>query len=222
MMDHTDTITRELSREHLAAVEVMRHAKNAVFWLALVAVVLHIVSWIIVRHTDTLDPRGPVTLHEDAGSGPQSMPTEAQLRTAERWYAALGSALALGGFLGRAASLVLAGICLISLLACLTARLGGAANLAKACVWSLGAVALAMPWLRAPEEAAAVASAFYGLDELSGAASQRLAGGLLSVIRFLICPVLLAGCLCIAQIRFRGAVAQMTASPSAKLPIHEV
>jgi len=224
-MDYTDATGRGLSREHLAALDVLRHAKNVFFWLVIVAVALHVAAWIVVRHTDALRPLQPLIVYggDEDGVG-QPIPTEDQLIAAGHWKVGIGWALALAGFVGRASALVVTGVMLLSLLVSLSARLGGAADLAKSFVWALAALAMLVPWLRAPEEAAALASAFYGLEDLSSVASGEdgAAGGVLSVVRFLVCPIMVAVFLLVAQHRFRRAYAQITAAPGAKLPIHEV
>lgn len=225
VMDRTDADGRQPWRETLDALDVLRHAKNLFFWLALVAVALHVASWVIVRHTDTLDPLRPITLHNDDGhAAARPVFTDTQRNAAGRWKLALRSALTLGGFVGRASALVLTGVFVVSLLVSLPAGRGGTADLAKACVWSLAALAMLVPWLRAPEDVAGVASAFYGWEDLSRTTLPEAAatGGALSVFRFLICPILVAVCLLVAQRRSRSAYARITTVPGAKLPIHEV
>ncbi|MBN2560754.1 MAG: hypothetical protein JXQ75_07485 [Phycisphaerae bacterium] len=223
-MDPTEGISRELYNEHLGALDVLRHAKNVFFWLAVVAVVLHAVSWVIATYTDALEPLSPVAGDHDGGAGFEAVPTEAELNAARRWELAIESALVLGGFVGRASALVLTGVFLLAMLVSLSVRLGGATNLAKACVWSLVALAMLVPWLHAPEEVVGAGSAFYGLDELNRAAVSEpgTAGGLLSAVRFLVCPILVAVFLFIALVRFHTAYGQITAAPGARLPIREV
>lgn len=223
-MDQIDTTVPGLYRDHLAALDVLRHAKNIFFWLAVVAIALHVVSWAIVCCTDTLDPLGPITRGGgDPVYGAEASPGVDRHDAARQWERTLESALALGGFVGRVSVLVLNGVFLIGLLISLSGGLGGAAALAKACVWSLVALAMLVPWLRAPESVALMASALYGLDELTrstvgiGAPNTPMA-----VVRFLICPVLVAAFLLAAQAGFRKAYGQITAVPGSKLPIHEV
>ena len=48
-MDHFEATTREIAREHQAALDVLRVAKNAFFWLAVAAVALHLVTWSVVQ-----------------------------------------------------------------------------------------------------------------------------------------------------------------------------
>ncbi len=216
-MEPADYSTTDLTREHLAALDVLRYAKNAFFSLALAAILLHIVAWIVVAHTDTLGPLLPSALSADSAA---VAPTEAQITSARRWELALQSSLTLGGFVGRASALVLCGVYVLTLLISLAARLGGAGHLARACVWSLAAVAVLVPWLHAPQEALTAYSAFYGLEELSRSAAES--GGFLAVVRFLLCPLLVAVFLVAAQIRFRHGYVQITAAPGARLSIHEV
>lgn len=220
-MDPLDGIGRELRRDHLAALDVMRHAKNAFFWLALVAVALHVGSWVVVQYTDALEPLRLVMTPAPGPAG-TAMPTEAERATAERWNLVLGTGLALGGFVGRASVLVLTGILLISLLVSLSARLGGAAHLAQACVWSLAALAMLVPWLRAPDEVATLSSAFYAVEDLNRAVLGGATEGALAFVKFLVCPILVAVFLLLAQYRFRSAHGQIVSVPGAKLPIHEV
>ncbi len=213
-MDSTDYASTELTREHLGALDVLRYAKNAFFSLALVAILLHVGTWIVVAHTDTLGPLLP-----SAVSGGSAVPTDAQIGSARRWELVLQSSLTLGGFVGRASVLVLCGVYVLALLMSLSARLGGAAHLARSFVWSLAALAMLVPWLHAPQEALTAYSAFYGMEELSRSAAD---GGFLAVVRFLFCPLLVGLFLIIAQVRFRNAFAQITAAPGAKLSLREL
>jgi len=214
-MDPTDYASTELTREHLGAVDVLRYAKNAFFSLALVAILLHVAAWIVVAHTDTLGPLLP-----SAASGMSAAPTDAQIGSARRWESVLQSSLTLGGFVGRASVLALCGVYVLALLISLSARLGGAAHLTRAFVWSLAALAMLVPWLHAPQEALTTYTAFYGMEELSRSAAAD--GGFLTVVRFLFCPLLVALFLVIAQVRFRNAFTQITAAPGAKLSLREL
>ena len=221
MMDHVESTTRDLYREHLGTLDVLHYAKDVFFWLALLAVALHVMCWIVVGYTDTLAPLAPTTLSPDSGGRGSAMPTEEQLSSARRWQAAVRAALALGGFVGRASTLVMAGILTIALLVSLSARLGGAADLARACVWSLVALAMLVPWLRAPDEVAGISSALGGMDDLTRASTTG-GGGLLSAVRFLLCPLLVGAFLVLAQINYRHAHRRITAAPGTRLPIREV
>jgi hypothetical protein len=199
MEDLDPPISRETTREHLAALAVLRHAKNVFIWLAACAVVLHVLLWIIVRYTDLPDSTG-------------------------RWEPGLDRVLGMAGFVGRASVLVVTGVFIVVLLISLTSKLGGTAGLARACVWALAALAMLVPWTRiAPEDVAGIPSALYGMDELAKRAGET--GGLeafLAVVRFAVCPLLVGAFLGLAQYHFRGAYRKITSVPTAKLPIREV
>lgn len=224
-MEPEDPILRELSRDHAASLDVLRRARSVFFWLAVVAVGFHIGAWIIIGYTDVLSPLAPAVLL--AGSDFRddlAPPTEGQLVEARRWEHAVRSALSLGGFVSRVSVLVLTGLFTIALLVCLTARIGGAADLTGACVWSLVALAMLVPWLQAPGQAIGVASALGTLNELNSVVDPPAGntGGFLPFVRFVICPVLVMVCLVLAQLCFRAALRRISVAPGAKLPIHEV
>jgi len=216
-MDHLDIA----GREHVASLDVLRYAKNVVLCLAWIAVALHIFSWITVAYTDTLDPLRAATVlpYGSENSGP----SERDFAIARQWERVLQSSLTLGGFVGRCSALVLAGVFIVALLVGLSAALGGAADLTRACVWSLVALAMLVPWLRAPEDMIGVATAFHGFDDLTRAAAidRSAAGGALSFVRYVLSPLLVALCLILAQLSFRRAYRRITAVPSA-MPLDEV
>ena len=142
-MDESESLTREVGREHLAALDVLRHAKNTFLWLAVVAVLFHVVLWIIFRRVVAADPAN-------------------QFEQSTEWM------LAIAGFVGRSSTLVVAGVFVVILLLSLSARLGGAAGLAKACVWSLAALAMLVPWARITiEDVVGISSALPGGEEMS-------------------------------------------------------
>ncbi len=199
-MDEVETLGRDVGREHLLALEVLRHAKNAFLWLALAAVALHVFLWFMVRRAEASD-------------------------AAARWQDGLEWMLAVAGFVGRGSVIIVAGISVVVLLIGLNAKLGGTAALARACVWSLAALAMLVPWVRiASDDLVGIPSAFYEADELSRRAggSTSLTDAFFLFVRFVICPVLVGGLLGLAQYWFRAGYRRMTATPAAKLPIREV
>ncbi|MCG8408766.1 MAG: hypothetical protein MI923_26470 [Phycisphaerales bacterium] len=199
-MNQLDATRRETTREHVAALEVFRVAKNAFFWLAFIAVVLHLASWLVVQYGDKAEFSSASSLVSDQAG----MEGDA----AQRWVERMESSLVVAGFVAFAAVLVVLGAFVMSMLISLSARLGGAASLAKACVWSLAALALVMPWIRIdPTE----------LDEFHSTVES-----VLSVVRFALCPLLVIVFLLFGQIHFRRAHRRITIAPAAKLPIHEV
>ncbi len=199
-MDETDLLNREEGREHFAALEVLRHAKNVFLWLAFVAVALHVVSWLMLRQADS--PQG----------------TRDWELTAE-WM------LAMAGFVARCSVLVVTGVFVMALLVSLSAKLGGAAGLAKAGVWSLAALAMLVPWVRlSSEDVINISSAIYGVDELSahGPGGGSGADAFFSVVRFGICPILVVVCLGAAQYCYRNVYRRIAKPLAARLPIREV
>ncbi len=199
-MDDSELANRELGKEFLSAVDVLRHAKNPCLWQTFVAVLFHLIALVLFRQSQA------------GGAG-------------GRWEPGIEWMLAVSGFIGRASALIVAGVLIVSLLASLTARLGGAAALAKSCVWAMAALAMLVPWVRvAPEDILSVPSAFYGIDELSRQADLGPSTGdvLFGYLRFVLCPLLVAALLGVAQYWYRSAYVRRTALPSAKLPIREV
>lgn len=209
-MDATDaTINRDIARESLTAIDVLRTAKNAFFWLAVVAILLHLFAWL------GSNPAGAAATAPAADSAV----TDASAPDAARVYArVLESRLTLVGFVGRASVLICAGAYIICLLISLVGRIGGTVGLAKACVWSLAALAMVTPWVGAEaHQIAAFRSAFFDGDEL-----YSFADGLISFIRFVLCPLLVIFCLFLAQWQFRTAYRKVTRPGGGRLPIHEV
>ncbi len=205
MMDSAGTTHRDTAREHLAAFDVLRFAKNAFLWLAAAAILFHIGAWLSMRG--------------GAAQGADALVSGVRHASTGRFE----SSLAVAGFVARASVLIVAGVLIVSLLVSLSGRLGGAAGLARACVWSLAALALVTPWVRVQtEQAADLGSALYGYDQLDRAVADGSAGGVLAVVRFGLCPVLVVVCLVLGQIHFRKAYRKMTIAPTPKLPIHEV
>ncbi len=223
-MDHEDTDNRELWREHLAALDCLRHAKNLFLALALAAVACHLFAWIVFTYTDRLRPLDPITLQSDPSqTASPPWPSDQQLSDAQRWKTAIDSALNLAGFVGRGAVLILAGLFLILLLICLNARLGGASRLAACCVWTLTALAVVVPWVRTPADAVShAASAFYTFRDLDDSFGRGQERGFIPLVRFGLCPLFVAACLVAAQISFREAYNRILKVPTARLPIHEV
>jgi|GEM_PF-2204082 len=204
-MDSPGTTHRDTAREHLAAFDVLRLAKNAFLWLAAAAVVFHLGAWLMMRGAaaQEADAVAAGVRHVSAGR--------------------FASSLAVAGFVARASVLIVAGVLIVSLLVSLTGRLGGAAGLARACVWSLAALALLTPWVRAhADQSTGLSSALYSYDQLDRAVVDGAAGGVLAFVRFGLCPVLVLVCLALGQVHFRRAYRKMTIAPTPKLPIHEV
>ncbi len=196
-MDHFEATTREIAREHQAALDVLRVAKNAFFWLAVAAVVLHLVAWSAVQFGVDSDAYYTATVSSESGG----------------WGGRLIASIAVVGFIGRASILIVASVFVVSLMVSLSAKLGGAADLAKACVWSLAALALVVPWTGLP-------SALPGVDAFD--AAPGTGGGVISFVRFGFCPLLVVGCLVLGQVRFRRAYRRITRVRTSKLPIREV
>jgi len=204
-MDHFEATTREIAREHQAALDVLRVAKNAFFWLVVAAVALHLVTWSVVQFGGDRDAYYDEPASLETGRG-----------LAQGWVEGLGSSLAVAGFIGRASALIVASIFVVSLLVSLSAKLGGAADLARACVWSLAALALVTPWAGLP-------SALSSVDEFYlSPGGEGAAGGVISLVRFGLCPVLVVACLVLGQVRFRRAHRRITRVRTSKLPIREV
>jgi len=199
-MDEVETVSRDAGREHIVALDALRYAKNAFLWLTIVSVAFHLVLWVIVRWAETPD-------------------------AAARWQDTLEWMLAVAGFVGRASAVVVAGVSVLVLLIGLNARLSGTAALAKACVWSLVALALVVPWVRiTAEDMAGIPSAFFEAEELARrvGGSMNRADAVFSFVRFVICPILVAVSLGTAQYWFYAGYRRMTTLSTGKLPIREV
>ena len=224
-MDHVDAISREVGREHVGALNVLRHTKNVLIWLALVSVALHIVSWVVVCHTDMLDPLKLEILRTEGNADQHaSLPTQVERDKARSRELMIESSLALSGFVGRAAVFVLTCVLVLALIVSLSARLGGAAWMTKSCVWSLAALAMLVPWdliTRSDAAALTMPSAFFSVAQLNEATSGSV-GFLLQSLRFFIYPMLVAAFLIASQISFRRAYRAVTAAPAARLPIREL
>lgn len=233
-MDSSDQDSRELTRDHVAALDVLRHAKNVFFWLAVISVVAHVGSWYVARHTTLLDAAVRLTTIDPDG-GDAAGPTEADMNAADRadrWRVAAESSLALGGFVGRASVVMLFALYVLSLLVCLSARVGGAAGMAKACVWSLLALAMLVPWDRLTSpEVSNLPAAFFTMDELNGAGDAALVTPVdgdapdrpwIGWVRFCIYPLLLGVVVIVGQLSYRGGYRKLSARPGARLPMREV
>jgi len=201
-MDPSNTPSRETPREYVAALDVLRVAKNTFLWLAVAAILFHVTAWLFAQSASA-------SISDTAATG-----------EVRHWAARLESSLAVAGFVARASVLIVTGVWIVSLLVSLSGRLGGAAGLARACVWSLGALALVTPWVHVnAQQTAALGSALYGYDQVDQAVDV---GGILGIVRFVLCPLLVVACLLVGQIHFRRAYRKITLAPPPRLPIHEV
>ncbi len=226
-MDETDDTLQELSREHLAALDVLRIAKNVFFWLALVSIVALMGSWYVVRHTHKLDNAFQAITVEPG----VAVPSEAARTSAARWLHATESSVALAGFVGRASIVMLVGLSVLGLLVSLSARLGGASGMARAGVWSMMALAMIVPWEGLmPAGGSNLPSVFYDMTDLNaiGASVASTADGhaattsWLELVRFCLYPLLVAAVLVAAQLAYRRGYRRIVMSPDTRLPIREV
>lgn len=226
-MDETDNTLQELSREHLAALDVLRLAKNVFFWLALVSIIALMGSWYVVRHTHKLDNAFQAITVEPG----VAIPSEQERITAARWLHGTESAVALAGFVGRASIVMLMGLSVLGLLVSLSARLGGAAGMARAGVWSMAALAMIVPWEGLmPAGGSNLPSVFYDMSDLnaigaavaSAAEAHAAASSWGELVRFCLYPLLVAGMLIGSQLAYRRGYRKIVMSPDTRLPIREV
>ncbi len=205
-MDQADSANREIARESLVALDVLRVAKNAFFWVAVVTVALHLAAWFMARsRAAPATPAGTAVV-------------ETEVRISDRIAQSLEQQLSLIGFVGRSSVLVVNGAFMLALFVSLVGRLGGAAGLTKSCVWALAALAMVAPWVSADvRQMISFRSAFFAEDEL-----YSTGDGVVVLVRFVICPLLVAVFLLIAQLEFRSVYRRISAPSGTRLPIHEV
>ena len=239
-MDSADAASREHTREHMAALDTLRHAKSAAFWLATIAILAHIAAWYLVRYTTVLETgqvSSAATTTEPTGVTGETAADAGD--KARAWELRLDAALGVAGFLGRAAAIVVLGLFVLSLLVSLSARLGGAAGMARASVWSLLAVALLVPWDRlTPDDVNGVPAAFYNLSDLTHGSHDVAAistpEGRITVdksdkvavirdgLRYAGYPLLVLFVLIAAQTNFSAGYRRIVTAPMARLPMREV
>jgi len=194
---HIETQDIDLAHEHMAAIDVFRIAKNAFLWLAAGAIGVHLVAFVVVLvRSDGAEGLGP-------------------------WADRFEQTLAVAGFVARASVLVINGIFLISLLVCLSARMGGAAALARGSVFALVALAMVTPWI-SPSDSPGFTSALYGSADIYRAGRADAAIGGIGFIRFGLCPILVVVMMLLSQWSYRRAYRKMVIAPPTRLPIHEV
>lgn len=230
-MDQPSDSMQELGREHLAALDVLRLAKNLFFWLAIVSILAQVGSWYIVLHTDKLENADrALTIGE---GGEATGPTQADIDRSWRWARGTDSAVSLGEFVGRVSVFMVVGLMVLSLLVSLSARLGGAAGIAKAGVWSILALGMLVPWdSLTPEAVTKVPAAFCSFEELNDARFRDLSAAVEMVdnasanwkdtVRFCVYPLLLAVVLGASQLSYRRGYRKIVLSPVTRLPLHEV
>lgn len=216
----SDSTSQDYRREHLAALDVLRHAKNMTFWLGMFAILAHVGTWYAVRHTKLLT--GPTVADMDTSAAGSTASLDDATRI-NQWEMRLDSTLGVAGLVGRAAIVLLMGLYVLSLLVGLSARLGGAAGMAKSCVWSLLALALLVPWDRLSSEpvvAGNLPSAFYSLDDVTRA-TVTSGFNLPDTIRFAAFPLVILILLISAQVTYRAGYARIVAAPAARVPMRE-
>lgn len=208
---------RDIAKECLAAVDALRTAKNAFFWLAAVAVFIHLAAWFSAGPSASRARATGATPTATPASSADTPPSTSN-EHGSSFAQVLETRLTLVGFVGRASVLVCCGAFILCLLVSLTGRIGGAAGFAKSCVWSLGALAMVTPWVGADSRQLwAFRSAFFDGDEL-----YSFGDGFVALIRFVLCPLLVMAFLVIAQLQFRSSYRQVTLPASGRLPIHEL
>lgn len=181
----------------MAAIDVLRVAKNAFLWLAVAAIALHLVAFAVV-----------FSASDDAAS-------------IGSWSDRFDQPLTMAGFVARAGVFVVNGIFVISLLVCLSARMGGAAALARGTVSAMAALAMVLPWINA-NDTLNMTTALYGSADVYRVVGGDAALGAIGFIRFAVCPIIVILLMFLAQWNYRLAYRKMTLSPAARLPIHEV
>jgi hypothetical protein len=215
-MDEFDAAEREIAQESLGAIEVLRRAKNAFLCMAILSVATHVFAFAAARSTV-----GPPLVR--VGEGSRGAVAPISFPRSDPWRRGLESALGWAGFIGRASVLALTGIFAFAILLVLVSRLGGAAAMTRGFVLTLAALAMVVPWVRpGMEEGGMPRAAMFSLDEMAEAMQDGAGNTMLAVVRFVICPLLVAGFLIWGQFCFREAHRRLTLSPAARLPIHEV
>lgn len=214
VMDQADRVNRDIARECMTALDVLRVAKNAFFWIAVVTIGLHLAAWFGARTGGAASSPGGEASAVEGETGGAETDFDASNRTTQ----AIESQLSLIGFVGRSSVLIVNGAFMLALFVVLIGRLGGTAGLTKACVWSLASLAMVAPWVSAETRPMIVfRSAFYTRDDIYSSGD-----GWIVLVRFVVCPVLVAVFLLVAQLEFRAAYKRITAPSGARLPIHEV
>ncbi|HWL94537.1 MAG TPA: hypothetical protein VNT79_13515 [Phycisphaerae bacterium] len=217
-MEANNAGSRDIARESLTALDVLRTAKNAFFWLALIAIALHFIAWFGASSRGSDDAGA---LRQESETPGLTTPAGNESRRddwPEPFTRAVESRLSLIAFVGRASVLVCAGAYVICLLVSLVGRVGGTVGFTKACIWSLAALAMVTPWVGADaRQLTAFRSAFYAEDELF-----TIGDGLVSLIRFVLCPLLVIIFLVFAQLQFRTSHRRVSVPTTGRLSIHEV
>jgi len=219
MNGHTEPAGQDLRREHLAALDVLRHAKNMTFWLAVLAILAHVGAWYAVRHTTLLNGQNAANVDTSTAGSTAGV---GEVSKAYEWEVRIEGTLGVAGLVGRAAIVLLMGLYVLSLLVSLSARLGGAAGMAKACVWSLLAMALLVPWDRVtPQEYSNLPSAFFSLDDVTRAAVTT-GWNAPDTIRFAAFPLVILLLLMAGQWAYRSGYSRIVAAPAARLAMREL
>jgi hypothetical protein len=197
----------------------MRRGKNLCLALAFASIAFHLAGWIVVRKSDALTPLEPVALSAGQTLEDVQVPSAEEIQAARRWRTVTESGLTLAGFVGRASILVIGAVYALSLLISLTNRLGAAAPLAAATMWSLASLAMVIPWVWMGAGAVRQGpSTMFDLADLD----RPEAGGFVGVLRFAVGPLLVAALLLTSQVFYRRGYRRITDRPARRLPIHEV
>ena len=214
--------------DYAAALKSLRGAKNFFWWLIIIALAVQLVSFVLVQWVGVVDAKYEPT---------PKVTTQTAKQVAEARSDAAGPAAVWDGllhwvlpgtkFVAFISALLLVCMLVISLKLSLIGRLGGAAGMIGAVLWSLLLLAMVTPWQQIMDTSVAC-GALYNLDDLVrgvrgvkstwGAENVSFVRHMMHLGRFILYPVATMLVWLLTQARFARGYRRIKAYLKAQTP----
>ncbi len=192
-----------------SAFATVRLAKNCLWWLVLLAVVVQLGGFVLVRFVDGIPEPLPQAAPAAEAVRAQTQPAgaaSARSQDVGPWRRALSWGLGASKFTGLAGGTLLTLTLLLAVKLSLVGRTGGIAGFMGAFFTALVMWVFLVPWQQVANFSFAC-GALFNLGELEGRTNELLSGGsvlfaAVYYLRFVAYPLLVVGLLLVIQARF--------------------
>ncbi len=165
------------NEEYPAALVTVRRAKNCLWWLIVLSLVVQMVAFVSVRYIGVIDdaPGIAPAKASQVATAPAEVPDDKAAVTAWIWYRALQWALPATKFIATAAGVLLVLTMLTAVQLSLVGRTGGVAGFVSGFFWSLLLLVFLVPWQQIINSTYAC-GALYNLGDLIDQTRQIIWG----------------------------------------------
>jgi len=224
--------------DYTAAFKSLRGAKNFFWWLIIIALAVQLVCFVLVQWVGVVDAKYEAAPEVTTQTVKQVAERQSDAAgTAAVWDELLHWVLPLTKFVAFISALLLVFMLVISLKLSLIGRLGGAAGMIGAVLWSLLLLVMVTPWQQIMDTSAAC-GALYNLGDLTrsvrevksgwGAKDVSFMRHMMHLGRFILYPVVAMLIWLLVQVRFacgyrkiKAYLKAQTPAPVAETPLSE-